>query len=119
MFQQTVVTVSNADPLSDTIRWGETVNQEEIENETTNSDQQNSKESETEMTGDHQDDKEDSVYDSEHENERENVKIVRTINTLPNNHHAWGYLDPTRAYYENEHKEEYQRKRDFINWYDM
>jgi hypothetical protein len=65
MFQQTVVTVSNADPRSDTIRWGETVNQEEIENETTNSDQQNSKESETEMTGDHQDDKEDSVYDSD------------------------------------------------------
>jgi hypothetical protein len=57
MFQQTVVTVFNADLPSDTIRWGETVNQEDIEDQTTNSDQQSSKEGETAMTEDHQDDK--------------------------------------------------------------
>jgi hypothetical protein len=46
MFQQTVVTVSNADQPPDTIRWGETVNKEEIEDQTTNSDQQSIQEGE-------------------------------------------------------------------------
>jgi hypothetical protein len=99
MFQQTVVTVSNADQPSDTIRWGGTGNQEEIEDETTNSDQQSSKESETDMTGVHQDNKEESSHDTEHEDTRANAEIVKTINTLPDNHYAWGYQDPTKAYY--------------------
>jgi hypothetical protein len=90
MFQQTVVTVFNADQPSDTIRWGETVNHEEIQNKTTNSDQQSSMEGETDMTEDHQDDKEESSHDTEHEDTRANAEIVKTINTLPDNHYAWG-----------------------------
>ena len=88
MFQQTVVTVSNADPLSDTIRWGETVNQEEIEGQTTNSDQQSSKEGETYMTEDHQDNKEENNIGTEQEDTRVYAEIVKTINNLPNNHYA-------------------------------
>ncbi len=56
------------------------VNQEEIEDETTNSDQQSSKESETDMTEIHQDDKEQSSHDTEHEDTRANAEIVKTIN---------------------------------------
>ena len=89
MFQQTVVTVFNADQPSDTIRWGKTVNQEEIEDETTNSDQQSSMEGEKDMTENYQDDKEESSHDTEHEDTRANAEIVKTINTfLPDNHHA-------------------------------
>jgi hypothetical protein len=87
MFQQTVVTVSNADQPSDTIRWGETVNQE------------NSKTVETDMTGDHKGDNEESSYERESEDTMEYADIVKPINTLPDNHYAWGYQDPTKAYY--------------------
>jgi hypothetical protein len=116
MFQQTVITVFNSDQPSDIIRWGETVNQEEIEGQTTNSDQQSSKEGETDMTEDHQDDKEES-HDTEHKDTKANAEIVKTINTLPDNHYAWGYLDPIRAYYGDKNNGEYQARRDFINWY--
>ena len=119
MFQQTVVTVFNADQPADTIRWGETVNQEEIEGETTNSDQQSSMEGEKDMTENHQDDKEESSHDTEHEDTRANAEIVKTINTLPDDHYAWGYLDPTRAYYGGEHNEGQQGRNEFIKWYDM
>ena len=109
MFQQTVVTVSNADQLSDTIRWGETVNPEEIEDQATNSDQESSKTVETER---------------EHENTKKYAEIVKTINTLPDNHYAWGYMDPTKAYYANKDSAGQEgtmnkEREDFITWYDM
>jgi hypothetical protein len=71
------------------------------------------------MTEDHQDDKEESSQDKEHEETKAYANILKTINTLPDSHYAWGYLDPTRAYYGNENNEEYQARTDFINWYDM
>jgi hypothetical protein len=42
------------------------------------------------MTEDHQDDKEES-HDTENEDTKANAEIVKTINTLPDNHYAWGY----------------------------
>jgi hypothetical protein len=109
MFQQTLVTVSNADQPSDTIRWGETVNPEEIEDQATNRDQESNKKAETER---------------EHENTKKYAEIVRTINTLPDNHYAWGYMDPTKAYYANEDSAGQggtmnREREDFITWYDM
>jgi hypothetical protein len=99
---------------------GGTVNQEDIDYHTTNSDQQSNNEGETDMTEDHQDDKEESSHDTEHEDTQVYAEIVKTINTLPDNHYAWGYLDPTRAYYYgDEHNEEHQGRNDFISWYDM
>ncbi len=71
------------------------------------------------MTEIHQDDKEESNHDTEHEDTRANAEIVKTINTLPDNHHAWGYLDPTRAYYGGQHNERQQGRNDLIKWYDM
>jgi hypothetical protein len=70
------------------------------------------------MIEDHQDDKEESNTGTEHENTKVYAEIVKTINSLPNNHYAWGYLDPTRAYYGGEHNEEQQGQNDFIKWYD-
>ncbi len=120
MFQQTVVIVFNADQPSGTIRWGETVNQEEIEGQTTNSDQQSSKECETDTTEDHQDDKEENNTGTEQENTKVYAEIVKkTINNLPGDHYAWGYQDPTRAYYGGEHNEGQQGRNEFIKWYDM
>jgi hypothetical protein len=124
MFQQTVVTVSNADQPSDTTRWRETVNPEEIEDQATNSDQESSKTVETDMTENHKGDNKESSYEREREDTIEYAEIVKTINTLPDNHYAWGYLDPTKAYYGNEHNGESESKvnkgrTDFINWYDM
>jgi hypothetical protein len=120
MFQQTVVTVSNTDQPSDTIRWGETVNPEEIEDQATNSDQENSKTVETDMTGDHKGDNEESSYEKESEDTMEYADIVKTINTLPDNHYAWGYQDPTKAYYVFSPESKVNKGRtDFINWYDM
>jgi hypothetical protein len=57
-------------------------------------------------------------HNTENEDTKANAEIVKTINTLPDNHYAWEYLDPTRAYYGNENKGE-QARKDFINWYDM
>jgi hypothetical protein len=88
MFQQTVVIVSNADQPSDTIRWRETVNQEEIEDQTTNSDQESSKEGETDMIEDNQEDKEENNTGTEQENTKVYAEIVKTINNLLDNHYA-------------------------------
>ncbi len=71
------------------------------------------------MIEDHQDDKEKSNTGKEHENTRIYAQIVKTINNLPNNRYAWGYQDPTRAYYSGEHNKGQQGRNDFINWYDM
>jgi hypothetical protein len=50
----------------------------------------------------------------------EYAEIVKTINTLPDNHYAWGYLDPTKAYYVLSSESEVNKGRtDFINWYDI
>jgi hypothetical protein len=124
MFQQTVVTVSNVDQPSDTTRWGETANQEEIEDRTTSSDQERSMEDENDMTEDNQDDKEESSYDTEHEDTKAYATIVKTINTLPDNHYARGYFDPTKAYCADENNMGTESnvnrgKTYFINWYDM
>jgi hypothetical protein len=79
---------------------------------------------ENDMTEDKQDNKEESSYDREHEDTKAQAEIVKTINTLPDNHYVWGYLDPTKAYYGDEHSVEPGSKVnkgriDFINWYDM
>ncbi len=76
-------------------------------------------EGEKDMTENHQDDKEESSHDTEHEDTRAYAEIVKTINTLPDDHYAWGYLDPTRAYYGGEHNEGQQGRNEFIKWYDM
>ncbi len=75
---------------------------------------------ETDMTGIHQDDQEESSHNTEHEDTRANAEIVKTINTLPDNHYAWGYQDPTKAYYVFSPESKVNKGRtDFINWYDM
>jgi hypothetical protein len=53
-------------------------------------------------------------------------QIVKTMNQLPDNHYVLRYPDPTRAYYTYEQgdkweettNDEYQHKRDFIQWND-
>jgi hypothetical protein len=119
MFQLTVVTV---DQPSDTTRWGETDSQDETEDQTTSSDQERRMEVENNITEDNQDDKEESSCDREHEDTKAYAEIIKTINTLPDNHYVWG--DPTKAYYGNKYSVEPESKvnkgrKDFINWYDM
>jgi hypothetical protein len=67
------------------------------------------------MTENHQDDKEESNTGTEHENTKAYAEIVKTINNLPGNHYyAWGYLDPTRAYYGGEHNKGQPKRNEFI-----
>ncbi len=44
--------------------------------------------------------------------------IMKTINTLPDNHEVWGYMNPTMTYYSENEGEQNKNTRDFILWYD-
>jgi hypothetical protein len=131
MFQNSVLTVfhSESDPHTDTTRWGEN---EQVEETATDSDHEEhtAEESKTEHNNETQEKgeyyKEETIYEKANEETKTLEQIVETMNRLPDNHYVWGYADPTRVYYTYEQGEkwedttndEYQHKRDFIQWYD-
>jgi hypothetical protein len=120
MFQNSVLSVLQSEPEShtDTTRWGENT---QVEETATDSDQGEDTINEGEAY-----DKERDIDEGDNGNIQTFENIVKTINQLPDNRYVWGYPDPTRVYYtyeqgdkwESTTNDEYQRKRDFIQWYD-
>jgi hypothetical protein len=131
MFQNSVLTVfhSESDPHTDTTRWGENEQVEETatyrdHDEHTDDESTTEHNNETQEKGEYY--KEETIYEKTNEATEALEQIVKTMNQLPNNHYVWGYPDPTRVYYTYEQgdkwegttNDEYQHKKDFIQWYD-